>query len=260
VETREHGAKMAVRSFSAPSCDELVETLALGVAIALGGNPDEAPSAAPGGVGPAPGAGAETAREDPSIAERRDAPAPERAPVSPSDNPALSVLASVVGDSGSLPRAALGFAVGAGLRWSALELRGAGIWLPARYGAVGDLGGGTAGADIGLLAGSTSVCAPLRLRAETVELDVCAGGELGRLRATGTGVLRPYRKSRLWSAARLEVAARWAVPATPLSLELLGTALVPLLRDEFILRDIGTVHHAPNVVARAGAGLAWVIW
>jgi hypothetical protein len=265
VETREDGAAAAVRSFSAPSCDELVETLALGVAIALGGNPDEAPSGAPRGAGQAleataQGGPPEVPPGDSSVGQRREAPAPARAPELPSNGPALAALALVVGDSGSLPNATLGVAVGAALSWNVLELRGAGLLLPARHGAVDDLGGGAAGADIGLLAGSASVCAPLSLRAETVELGVCAGGELGRLRATGTGVLRPYRKSRLWSAARLDVAARWAVPDSALSLEVLGTALVPLRRDEFILRDIGSVHHAQNVVARAGVGVAWAIW
>jgi hypothetical protein len=272
VETREPGAAAAVRSFSAASCDELVETLALGVAIALGGSAEEAPPAAPRVADPALETAAETALPAPasgpaaephgtaSVAQGPDPSGPQDAPVSTSDGPSPAALAFVIGDSGSLPNAALGVAVGAGLRWKVLELRGTGLLLPARHGSVDTLGGGAAGADIGLVAGSASACAPLGLQAKAVELDVCAGWELGRLRATGTGVLRPYRKSRLWSAARLDVGARWAVPDSPLWLELLGMVLAPLRRDEFILRDIGSVHHAPNVVARAGVGVGWVIW
>jgi hypothetical protein len=272
LETHIDGAEVGVRAFSAATCTELVETLALGVAIALGGSSDDVPARAPDVPVREAAEVADTARApvvdepavapqgEPRAARRDDSSAQESTEHTPSAGPELAALAFAVGDTGSLPDPAIGVAVGAGVRWSQLELRGAGLLLPARHGAVDDRANGAAGADIELLAGWASACAPLSLKADAVELGVCAGWEIGRLRATGTGVVRSYRKSRLWTAPRLDVATRWAFSGGPLSLELLVTALAPLRRDEFILKDIGSVHSPPNVIARAQVGLAWTIW
>jgi hypothetical protein len=238
-----------VRSFRAPSCDELVETLGLAVAIALGVNPKASP----------PPAAPEHSTPTEWVAEASE---PDRSPAAPGDHPQLTALGWVIGDSGSLPSPALGVGLGAALRWTALELRGGGLWLPARRGAPAGLpnGDGSPGAEIGLLLGSAQACAPLSLKTDAVELGVCAGWELGRMHATGTGVLRPYRKGALWSAPRVDLEARWAVPSSPVVVNLMMAALMPLQRDEFILSDFGSIHRAPNLVARAGVGLGWDIW
>lgn len=273
LETHIDGAEVGVRAFSAATCTELVETMALGVAIALGGSSDEVPAAASDVAGHEPNAVAPTTElatvantpvESPpgesAAAQRDDASAPPGAPSTPSASPEVAAMAFVVGDTGTLPNPAFGVAIGAGMRWSGLELRAAGLLLPPRHGAVDGLANGEAGADIELLGGWASACAPLSLESDAVELGVCAGWEMGRLRATGTGVVRSYRKSRLWAAPRLDVAVRWALSDSALSLELLATALAPLRRDEFILKDIGDVHRPQNVIARAQVGLAWAIW
>jgi hypothetical protein len=244
------GSAAGVRSFRAPSCDELVETLGLAVAIALGVNPRASPPPAP------------PERSAPTTEWVAEAHEPERSPAVPGAHPTLAALGWVIGDSGSLPSPALGVGLGAALRWTAWELRGAGLLFPARRGAAEGLpnGDGSPGAEIGLLLGSAQACAPLSLKTDAVELGVCAGWELGRMQATGTGVLRPYRKGALWSAPRVDLEAHWAVPSSPIIVNLMMAVLMPLQRDEFILSDFGTVHRAPNLVARAGVGVGWVIW
>ena len=83
------------------------------------------------------------------------------------------------------------------------------------------------------------------------------GGELGQLTGTGTRVPVPHERHRPWAAARLDLAARWPLPSLPLGLELMVTLAAPLLRDDFVLKDLGTVYHPPNVLGRAGLGLGW---
>ena len=261
LETRGASGDVAAtgeRSFSAPSCDELVETLALAVALALGAEPVEStlPAAASQSV--------ESVESEPTLAvtapaETAATEPPEQAKAAEAnDAAALAGLAWVVADSGTLPSPALGVALGVGVRWTALELRAGGLLLPNQHGAVS--GSPDAGADIGLVSGSALACAPLSLRTEAVELGVCAGWELGRLHAEGTGVLRPYRKSTFWSAPRLDAELRWPLPGRALSIHVLLTAAAPLQRDEFILKDIGSVHRTANVIARAGLGIGWVVW
>lgn len=267
LETHIDGAQVGVRAFSAQTCTELVETLALGVAIALGRSPDEAPAGHELGAvvsepvrAPSANASVVGRQGAPSAAQRDESSAPQRARSTHGDGPDLAASAFVVGDSGTLPNPALGVALGAEIRWTALQLRGGGLLLPARHGTVDALVNGDAGANIELLAGWASACLPLSLETDALELAVCAGWEMGRLRAAGTGVVRSYRKSRFWGAPRLDLAASWTLSESPLSLELLATVLTPLHRDEFILKDIGSVHRTENVIGRTQVGLAWALW
>lgn len=250
LESRAADGTIGERAFSAPSCGELVETLALAVAIALGASPAKAV---------APDA-ASLSADEPALPVSASEPAePALASSAPSPGPTLAALGWLVGDSGTLPNPAPGVALGGGVRWPAFELRATALVLPAQHGTADGLTGAAAGADIGLLAGTAQACAPLSLRTQAIELGVCAGWELGRLQATGTGVLRPYRKRTLWFAPRLDAEARWALTGSALSLNVLLTVLAPLQRDEFILKDVGSVHRPPNVVARAGVGLGWAL-
>lgn len=160
-------------------------------------------------------------------------------------------------DSGSLPQTAWGVALGGGLRWPALELRVIGTLLPERRGAVEGAGPGTPGAEIGLFTVAALACTPLDARDAAIELGACLGWELGRMTATGTGVQQPHRETTTWSGPRLDLAARLALPAGALWLELLLSVAAPLGRDEFILRNIGSVYRPPSIVGRAGLGLGW---
>jgi hypothetical protein len=253
------GAKGApgARTFGAATCEELIETVALAVAIAMGAAQEPASAVTPD-------ASAETADRDAHLRSTQSAlqSADEGAdgavpPPTRSAAPRIAAMAWGVGDSGSLPGPSLGIALGAGLEWTALELRVMGLLLPEQHADMTGTDTQSRGADIGLLAGSALACAPLKLEAGAVELGACAGWELGRLAATGTGVSRPHQKSTLWSAPRLDLGVRWAVPRSSLWLELVVSVAAPLIRDEFILKDIGSVYRPPNMIGRASLGVGW---
>ena len=54
---------------------------------------------------------------------------------------------------------------------------------------------------------------------------------------------------------RVDLAGHWLLPDTPLALTVLATAAAPLTRDDFIIKDVGSVHRPANVVGRLGVGL-----
>jgi len=235
-----------LRLLDASSCEELTDALALAIALALGSSGAAAP---PADAAPTPRAAAPVAGEGESpisIASRAE-PAPLH----------LALDAALVADTGTLPAAGLGAAVGVRLGGSLLELRAEGLLLPAREARLDAADARSPGAELGLLSGALLACVPLSPGARFGELAACAGAELGALSGTGTQVATPHERHALWSAARLDLGALWPLPALPLAVELRFTAAAPLLRDEFVLKDIGTVHRPANVVGRASLGLAW---
>jgi hypothetical protein len=234
------------RSFSAPSCDELLDTLALAIALALASHPQPLPAATPSVA---------LSQPLPSV---RGAASPSAAPPgSAATGPDVVALGLLVADTGSLPAPALGVAAGAGLAWPAVELRVLGTLLPERRQDIDPRDAESPGAKVGLVTGSAIVCAPLALNASLIALRACVGWELGRLAATGTRVTTPHHAATFWSAARLDFAACWARATGPLGLELHLTALAPLTRNEFVLENIGTVYRPANVAARASLGITW---
>ena len=270
-----HGARLDIseagavtasgsRSFHAASCDELLDQLALAVALALGSRSDEASARPAGTEGAASDAAAsEPARAEPaaSAVEGAERPASVDATV-PEDErrgPRLGVRAGLVADTGTLPRAALGVALGAGLAWPALELRLMGTFVPERESRLDASDPGSPGAELGLLAGSVGACAPLGASGGRVALQLCAGWELGQLSGHGTRVDDPHQTRAWWSAPRVDLGASWPNANGPIALELLVSAFAPLTRDEFILKDIGSVHRPANVVGRAALGVRWQI-
>ncbi len=243
-------AERGVRSLRAASCATLVESLAIAIVVALadGDIPEEPASALEASVAPRA-----TDRElSPSTAPAVGAGTAESA----GHGPKLGGSVWAMGDSGTLPASTLGAGLGIRLSWNSLELRAIGTFLPPREGTLVAANPSSPGVRIGLLAGGALGCAPVALRTPSIGLAVCAGAELGQLSGTGTHVIVPYRRRALWASARLELAARLALAETPLALELLVTALAPLTRDEFILKDLGTVHRPASVVARLGLGLS----
>ena len=167
-------------------------------------------------------------------------------------SPALSV--AVVADAGSLPGVGLGLGLGAELRAGRFALRAAGTLLFDRHVALPETGTRTPGADMSLVLGSLSACTSPFGAASSVAF-VCGGWELGRVEALGTGVEQPRRGSALWSAPRVDLGLGWAIEDSPLRLLGQLTAATPLQRDDFYLRDLGTVHRAPAVVGRLAIGV-----
>lgn len=245
-------AVSGARSLRAPSCRELTEALVLAMAIAIGAERDRAEAAQ-----------AISAPEATPDLEGPPAPDPERPSERPPSGPGgaagpaatLAGSAWLVADTGTLPRPGIGLSGGVSLGWPSFELRALGTVLPERRGTLVASDASSPGASIGLLAGSLLACVPIAVKQSALELALCAGGELGQLSGSGTGVSTPHDRRALWAAARLDLAARWVVGDTPLALDLLVTAAAPLSRDEFILKDLGSVHRPASVIGRAGVGL-----
>jgi hypothetical protein len=241
------------RSLRAASCEELSESLALAIVVAIGSvTESSAPASAP----------VEAASVEPASVEA--APV-EAAPVVPADaaeaapsaeGPRFAASAWMIGDTGTLPAAGFGMGLGVGLTWPSVELRAIGTLLPEREGTLNATDSSSPGASIGLLAGSALVCLPVALEQTALAVALCAGGEVGQLSGSGTQVSVPYHQRTRWAAARFDVAARWAWPETPLALELLVTAAAPFRRDDFILKDLGSVHQPASVIGRLGLGLS----
>ncbi len=251
--------RLKERLLVAPDCATLVDTLAVAIALAVEAAAPVNTEQARAPVAPGPSVPA--VRESPpaaggaaplvSDAVSAAPGADERSELVP------SVAALLVADAGSLPHAAFGPALGLQLGGSSwrLELLGT-FWLQQHGGlGAGSLAG--AGAEVSLATGALLGCAdPLGSGARALRLSLCAGGELGRLSATGTGVNRPRNASALWVAPSLQALLSYRLPATRLSLEARAGGALPLQRDEFVLDGLGTVHQPASLVARAGVGIA----
>jgi len=241
-----------LRLLNAASCEELADSLALAIALALGPRAATDERAAT----PEAPAAAAIAAPVPDAASSSAAPSSAGAPA---HGPQVAFQAALLGDTGSLPGAGLGGALGARLAWTAFELRAEGLLLPARETLIDADDSASPAGELGLLAGALLACTPLSDRGRALLLSACAGAELGRISGTGLRVATPHPQHAPWFAARIDLAARWPLPKLPIGLELLVTAAAPLLRDEFILKDIGPIHQPPNVIGRAGLGLGWVL-
>lgn len=248
----------ALRQLSAASCDAIVDALAL--AIALASSAASPPDSAPGPDQPMAALAppeAHAAREDARNAETPSAEKPTAAKESPTPSDAhAGVDLSALADTGSLPGAGFGAAAAARFGWPSIELRAQALLLPGRETSIDASDPTSPGGRLRLIAGALSVCTPLS-EARLIDMSACVGGELGRLSATGTRVPEPHERHRPWAAARLDLAARWPLPSLPLGVELTLTLAAPLLRDDFVLKDLGSVYHPPNVLGRFGVGLGW---
>jgi hypothetical protein len=237
------------RSLAATACAELTQQVALAIALALGGHASSEPTEAPSpAASPPPTAAVD---ETPAAEASGGASGPDTG----GSGPALAGSAWVIGDTGTLPSMGWGLGAGLELGWPGFELRALGTLLPEREGTVDASDASSPGAEIGLLAGGVLACLPVALHESALALSACAGGELGALSGDGTGVSTPYHQRTLWAAARFDVVARWALPQTALAIEALVTAAAPLTRDEFVLKDIGSVHRPEGVLGRAALGV-----
>ena len=239
-----------LRQLDATSCEELNDALALAIAIALGSSatPAVAPAAEEPATAAAPALPAQP--EPPSDASVASPSSAAHAPLH------AALAAALIADTGSLPSAGFGAEIGARIGGSLLELQARALLLPSREASIDSSDPSAPGAELNLLAGALLGCVPLSHG--VVDLAACAGAELGQLSGRGTNVATSHERRSLWSAARLELTARKPLPGVPIALELGFTAAAPLLRDDFILKDIGTVHRPANVIGRAGLGLAWL--
>lgn len=153
---------------------------------------------------------------------------------------------------------------------AALELAGGVGWSHARVelGALASVGPdatserlATVGGRFRLLTGLVRGCGVPGN--ERVELPLCAGLELGDLRATGTGLRRPATVNALWVAAVASARPQWSprLRSTSaaddrrrarLALGALLDLVVPLRRHRFATPEAGLVHAVDPVGVRLG--------
>ena len=234
-------SRASERVLVAPSCSKLVDTLAVAMALAV-----EAAVSPP------------EAQADSGPAQPSPPQLDEQAPNTP-DADAVSARVWraalwLTGDSGSLPAPGLGAALGLELGWPSVQLRAlATLWLEQHTSLAQQpaLGG-----DLGLATGALLACtSPLGAPGDALALSLCAGGELGRLSGSGTGVVDPHDGQSLWAAARAEAALYWTVPTSRLRLGAQLSLAVPIVRDDFVLDEIGALHRPASLSGRAGLGI-----
>jgi hypothetical protein len=250
-----------LRSFRAPSCELLTETLALAVSLAIASGAPEPEPAAPG-VGPAPDAAPaahairEPAADTGDAGEHGDGSKPVSADGAREWR--FGGSAGVVADAGTLPGIGMGAALGVSLGVDAFDLRLLGTYLPPRDAQVSSAAtsaAGSPGAEIELLSGSLLGCVPRLVSASNLALGLCAGGELGRLSGRGTGVTIARSGTSVWASARADAEARWML-APALSFDFRLSALIPAERDEFSIDD-DRVFRTGAVAGRATVGLSY---
>ncbi len=248
VESPEGGR--ATRGVDATSCQDVVSALALVAALTI--DPDaisrlsEPPPKRPA---PAPPPTAET----PPPPEPKPAPAPRPEVTPPTDHWEFFVGFGAEASGGAVP--ALGVAaraiVGAGRRGELSPSAFLSLSRASGHTDVDDLGR----ADFTLLAARLEGC-PLRLELGALAALPCAGAELGRLGAEGSGIRQTDSASRWWAAGTLRGTLELR-PVSVLALGLSAGALLPFTRDRFVFVDGAAEHLAHRAPALAGfAGLS----
>lgn len=264
VEGAEPEATRFARDLRAPDCGKLVDAVSVSVALALG-MAEQSPDATAANSADrldanasAATATASDAASDPASAAPPAAGADD-ATSSPETSPALapSISLWLLGDAGSLPSPSLGAALGVELGWPQLELRALGTLLFEQDEQLDSLGTPAPGAKLQLATGGVLACAaPFGDLRASLAAFACLGAEIGQLSGVGTRVASPRRGGTLWAAPLMQAGLGWRVPHTALRLALALIGAAPLTRDEFALRDIGTVHQPPSVIGRLSIGVS----
>lgn len=249
------------RTLEGRDCATLTEAVALVVAVQLD------PVAVAGSVGwepaVAPTVDAEPEPLIPVPPEAEEPPGPERSPVEPrgaDPRPPVSrpgdrarlrprglLSVAAVGELGVLPRGAAAFELAGGLGWPRAQLELGGLASVGPDGVSERLA--TVGGRFRLFTGVLRGCGVPRR--DRVELPLCGGLELGDLRASGVGVLRPSTVDALWLAAVASARPQWVL--TPwLVMGARLDVLVPLRRHRFAIAEAGLVHEVDPVAVRLG--------
>jgi hypothetical protein len=239
------------RVVEAADCTTLQETLAVAITLALAAADAGAPSPLSSPELPA----ASGASGGAAQASMHDAPPPGAPAVASERNgwvPSLS--AALLVDAGTLPAASLGAGVGVALDVGRVQFQALGTLLFDRE---VDLAGVSpdAAARLGFVGAGLLACTPLFEPGEGLSTRVCLGWELGQLTGEGRRVARPERGSVLWSAPRIDLGGRVALPESPWGIAISLGAEAPLNRDDFTLGSDVVVHRPPALVGRAAVGV-----
>lgn len=260
------------RSFDSDSCASVANAAAFALALAV--DPTRAPSVASsaeptGGDAERSGASAAAADEAPSRAEptrpepTRVEPARAPPPAAPREEPAprraasderLAASASAFVDAGAFPKAAVGAELAIAWRPRPFRAEIAGVLLPTQE--IGlDAAPGARGT-FSLVGAATRFCYAPRIG--RVEVGPCVALELDRASVSGAGLATTRSDAVTWaSGGALGFAA---LTFRPITIRLMGGALLPLARPDFVVlqRDPSPplfVHRASFFDLRCGLGL-----
>jgi len=250
----DRGAAARRRVVEAADCATLQETVAVAMTLAL--------SADAGAAEPLQVRGMPEASNPSGSAD--DAPMQDMRPREASAQGASgenrawvpSLSAGLLVDAGTLPSASLGASIGAALAVGSLRIQALGTLLFDREVSIQGRLSPDAGATLGFAGASLLACAPL-FQASSAGLSsrACLGWELGQLSGQGNGVARPERGRVLWSAPRLDIGGRFALPVAYGGVGLSLAAEAPLNRDDFTIGPDVVVHRPPVIVGRVAVGI-----
>jgi hypothetical protein len=250
VESPEGGR--ATRSVRAASCQDVASALALVAALTIDPDaisrlseppPDKTPPA------PAPAPPASPA----PTPEPKPAPTPRPVLTPPTDHWEFFVGIGAEATGGAVPPLSVAprAIVGAGRRDGLSPAAFLSLSRAAGHTDVDGLGR----ADFTLLAARLEGC-PVRLALGPLAALPCAGAEVGRLAAEGSGIQQTDSASRWWAAATLRGSLELR-PVPALALAVSAGALLPFTRDHFVFVDGAAEHLAHRAPALAGfAGLS----
>lgn len=268
----EHDGRSGTRLLRDADCPVLADAAAFAAAVLIDPAiaPDPAPRAplaataeAPADVGAASAGNARTTADGTGVdaATDRDRP-PAPRPAGDEESAAeadrhasadvLVVRAEAVGALGLLPELApgVGLAIGHDLS-PRLRVELLGRWLPARPADDARVPG-TAG-EIGLAEVGYRACA--LYSDSSPELPLCVGGWVGSMFGRGGSALQDSRTDSVaWLALELAFGLRWPL-AHWLALHAMLAPRLPILRPDFRIEGLGTLHRSAAVVLAGSAGL-----
>ena len=250
------------REFTAASCAEVGSALALVAALALDPNArteqlpahalSSAPSTEPSPAAPPP----PQSSPAPPPVPPRDAPPPPVSPPPPRDRYLVWLGPTAMAGAGyaSEPLVAVGLSLGAR---SVRPGFAPGFQLTPLWGKTGTTGPNASGGTFAWAMGRLEGC-PLQVAlAAPLRFEPCVAAELGALSARGAsdGIV-PVSVDRWWFAAGATLSLHLSLGSW--FARLAGTAMVPVTRDEFVLRDPNrTIHQASPVVVGGTLGLGF---
>ncbi|MEM7159923.1 MAG: hypothetical protein AAF799_44195 [Myxococcota bacterium] len=195
---------------------------------------------------------------EPVVEPVEEAPAPSEPDVEPVPSPVEPRVRGTVGFAGLaafgvLPRIGFAPSLSGSVERGALRAELRTTFDIPQSAFVADTSGG---ARISFLGVAALGC--VRPEWNAISLPLCAGPELGWLRARGEGLQQPFTVHRLLVDLQASAAFAYAVrPRLRLRLQIDG--LVPLTPHAFVVADLGEAHRTRPVAMRTGLGLEVVL-
>lgn len=227
------------RSIEAPSCAEVVDALALVMALSIDPRATFARATAPEPQ-PVPAA---TSPETPPAVER-----------SPAARWHLGATAQAMLATGFAPGALIALAPSL----TASRRYGPRLTLHLAHGPSRSFQATSGAARFGFTSGLLDLCPAGWRWSKTLTLFPCLAAELGGIRAVGVETAETHRVWARWQAGGAAGLLSWT-PRDRLTVELRGAAVSPLARDRFVIGQ-ETVHQLPDVAVRGGIGLGCSFW